>query len=89
MKIYKIAQNDPDLKIREYYLKGWEARIEYSHGTHMMLNPEMKTNTLGRAFLRGWHDCNLKEAPKQIPSDLIAIVKSDAIMTINGNIIEE
>ena len=84
-----IDTNEADLnrKIEEYYFKGWEAKIEYAKGEHMMLNPDMKTNTLGRAFLRGWHDCNLKAKPAQIPSDLIDIVKSDSEITINGDIV--
>jgi len=84
----QIDQNIDDHKIEEYYFKGWDAKIENAKGEWKILAPEMKTSILGRAFLRGWHDCNLKEHPIQIPSNLVEIVKSNTEMTINGDIIE-
>ena len=83
----KTAETDQNLEIEKYYFRGWDAKIEHAKGEWMMLDPEMKTSILGRAFLRGWHDCNLKEHPVHIPSNLVKIVNSDAEMDINGKLI--
>lgn len=75
--------DDPNInqKIEEAYFNAWEARKQYNMGEHMIINPSLRDNIIGRAWLRGWND-SANGKPKQIPKDLLEYVKSDLYIKI-------
>jgi hypothetical protein len=77
--VSNIDKDDPNFKqkIEEAYFHGWESKEEHRKGEWMMLNPEIKKFTTGRAWWRGWNDYSTHN-PKVIPNDLVDFVLSDS-----------